>query len=132
MPQFNYVARREGTSWVPVGGGVTGPGLPPSNFPSVFGTGAFQGKLYVAGDFSQVNQMPTNGLAAWTSCTSQCYANCDGSSVAPVLNVSDFICFLNRYGAGDSYANCDGSTVPPVLNVSDFTCFLNRYAAGCP
>src|SRR5262245_26370556 len=22
-----------------------------------------------------------------------CYANCDGSSVAPILNVNDFICF---------------------------------------
>ncbi len=29
------------------------------------------------------------------------------------------------------YANCDGSTTPPVLNVLDFTCFLNRFAAGC-
>ena len=29
------------------------------------------------------------------------------------------------------YANCDASTLTPVLNVNDFTCFLNRYAAGC-
>ena len=49
----------------------------------------------------------------------------------PVLNVSDYACFLNRFFAGDSYANCDGSTTPPVLNVSDFTCFLNTFAAGC-
>jgi hypothetical protein len=61
-----------------------------------------------------------------------CYANCDGSTTPPVLNVNDFTCFLNRYAANDSYANCDGSTVPPVLNVNDFTCFLNRYAQGCP
>jgi len=60
-----------------------------------------------------------------------CYANCDGSTVAPVLNVSDFICFQSKYAAGDSYANCDASTVPPVLNVSDFICFQQRYAAGC-
>ena len=33
--------------------------------------------------------------------------------------------------AGASYANCDASTVAPVLNVLDFTCFLNRFAAGC-
>jgi hypothetical protein len=26
------------------------------------------------------------------------------------------------------YANCDASTLPPVLNISDFTCFLNRFA----
>jgi hypothetical protein len=30
------------------------------------------------------------------------------------------------------YANCDQSTIPPVLNVGDFTCFLQKYAAGCP
>jgi hypothetical protein len=60
-----------------------------------------------------------------------CYANCDGSTVPPVLNVGDFTCFLQRFAAGESYANCDGSTVPPVLNVGDFTCFLQRFAAGC-
>jgi probable HAF family extracellular repeat protein len=61
-----------------------------------------------------------------------CYANCDGSTAAPVLNVADFTCFLQRYAAGESYANCDQSTSAPVLNVADFTCFLQRYAAGCP
>jgi len=72
------------------------------------------------------------GMAAvLTPVAPSCYANCDGSSIPPILNVSDFTCFLNRYSAGDSYANCDGSTVPPVLNVSDFTCFLNAYSAGC-
>ena len=62
---------------------------------------------------------------------STCYANCDSSSAAPVLNVNDFVCFLNRFAAGDPYANCDGSTTPPVLNVADFNCFLNAFAAGC-
>ena len=61
-----------------------------------------------------------------------CYANCDGSTVGPILNVNDFTCFMNRYAGGDPYANCDGSTVVPVLNVNDFTCFMNKYAAGCP
>jgi hypothetical protein len=61
-----------------------------------------------------------------------CYANCDNSTAAPVLNVADFTCFLQRFAAGESYANCDGSTAQPVLNVADFTCFLQRFAAGCP
>jgi YVTN family beta-propeller protein len=61
-----------------------------------------------------------------------CYANCDGSHAAPILNVSDFTCFLQKFAAGDPYANCDGSTAPPVLNVADFTCFLQKFAAGCP
>jgi hypothetical protein len=60
-----------------------------------------------------------------------CYANCDGSTTAPVLNVLDFNCFINRFSAGDSYANCDGSTTEPVLNVLDFNCFINRFSEGC-
>jgi choice-of-anchor B domain-containing protein len=61
-----------------------------------------------------------------------CYANCDGSTAAPILNVADFTCFLTKFAAGDPYANCDGSTVEPVLNVADFSCFLTKFAAGCP
>jgi len=61
-----------------------------------------------------------------------CYANCDLSTTAPILNVLDFACFLNRFASGDPYANCDNSTTPPVLNVQDFACYLNRFAAGCP
>jgi hypothetical protein len=61
-----------------------------------------------------------------------CYPNCDNSSAAPVLNVGDFGCFLNRFAAGDTRANCDGSTAVPVLTVQDFACFLNAFAAGCP
>lgn len=60
-----------------------------------------------------------------------CYANCDGSTTAPVLNVLDFACFLNAFAANDTYANCDHSTSLPVLNVLDFSCFLNGFAAGC-
>jgi photosystem II stability/assembly factor-like uncharacterized protein len=63
---------------------------------------------------------------------SPCYANCDGSTTAPILNVADFTCFLQRFAAGESYANCDESTQPPVLNVADFTCFLQSFATGCP
>jgi hypothetical protein len=61
-----------------------------------------------------------------------CYANCDGSTGAPALNVADFTCFLQKFATGDPYANCDGSTGTPVLNVQDFTCFLQSFAQGCP
>ena len=60
-----------------------------------------------------------------------CYANCDGSTVAPILNVADFTCFLNKFAAGDTYANCDSSSAAPALNVADFICFLNRFGQGC-
>jgi hypothetical protein len=69
-----------------------------------------------------------------------CYANCDQSTVAPVLNVDDFTCFINEFASAQGlphqqqvshYANCDGSTVAPALNVDDFTCFINAFAEGC-
>jgi hypothetical protein len=61
-----------------------------------------------------------------------CYANCDGSTAAPVLNAADFGCFLNAFAARSPYANCDASSAAPTLNVLDFSCFLRRFAAGCP
>lgn len=68
---------------------------------------------------------------ACTPAATPCYPNCDGSTVLPCLNVSDFACFLNSFASGDPYANCDQSTSPPVLNVQDFSCFLNAFASGC-
>ena len=67
------------------------------------------------------------GLYAFSSC----YANCDASTAAPILNVNDFVCFQSRFAAGDPWANCDGSTAPPTLNVNDFVCFQALFAGGC-
>lgn len=70
-----------------------------------------------------------------------CYANCDGSTASPQLNVDDFTCFINAFAGALNlstqeqilhYANCDESTSVPVLNVDDFTCFINAFASGCP
>ena len=71
--------------------------------------------------------MVTGTVAA----ASTCYANCDGSTTPPVLNVLDFACFINLYGTGNPDANCDHSTTPPVLNVLDFACFINAFFSGC-
>jgi hypothetical protein len=65
----------------------------------------------------------------WLTIT--CIANCDGSTAPPILNANDFMCFLNRFSAGDPEADCDLSTAPPILNVNDFACFLNRFVVGC-
>jgi hypothetical protein len=86
-----------------------------------------------AGAYSCLVTGPCNSIASSDAILGvACYANCDASTLPPVLNVNDFTCFLNRYAAADPYANCDGSTLSPVLNVNDFTCFLNKFAAGCP
>ncbi|MFN0131969.1 MAG: GC-type dockerin domain-anchored protein [Phycisphaerales bacterium] len=60
-----------------------------------------------------------------------CRPNCDQSTVAPLLNVNDFLCFINQFAASDPRANCDGSTILPMLNVNDFVCFNNQFGAGC-
>jgi outer membrane protein assembly factor BamB len=74
----------------------------------------------------------TIGAGGLYALGSACYANCDGSTTAPILNVNDLVCFQSRFAAGDPWANCDGSTAPPTLNVNDFVCFLSRFAGGCP
>jgi hypothetical protein len=84
------------------------------------------------------NDSPSNlqGAFEWAEVhlagQATCFANCDGSTSPPILNVNDFTCFLQRFAAADCAANCDGSTSTPVLNVNDFNCFLSRFAAGCP
>ncbi|MBL9032326.1 MAG: hypothetical protein JNM80_11565 [Phycisphaerae bacterium] len=100
-----------------------------------FGTVTFQNTpSYVGGP-------PHVAYPAGAARVVMCYANCDGSATSPRLNVNDFTCFLNAFGAASSlphaqqvvsYANCDQSTTAPALNVNDFTCFLNKFAIGCP
>ena len=74
-------------------------------------------------------QTVIGGFWASTS-VDPCYPNCDNSTVSPILNTNDFICFLNKFAAGNTYANCDNSTVAPILNTNDFICFLNKFASG--
>lgn len=80
------------------------------------------------GDIASVCYRSPPAIGAYEAC----YANCDGSTLPPILNVADLSCFLNRFAAAAPYANCDGSSSPPVLNIVDFSCFINAFAAGCP
>jgi murein tripeptide amidase MpaA len=79
-------------------------------------------------------------VRVWGCAAGSCYANCDGSTTEPVLNIDDFACFINSFALAQalpheqqvtSYANCDGSTVEPALNIDDFACFINAFALGC-
>ncbi len=85
----------------------------------------------IANDYAPGDVGTIRSLSVCLSTTPRCYANCDGGTTLPCVNVLDFGCFLNKFAAGDPSANCDGSTTPPVLNVLDFGCFLNQFAAGC-
>jgi hypothetical protein len=118
----SYIARWNGTNWSALGNGI--------QFSGVNALAAGNDALYAGGAFVLAGGSPS---AYWARYGCQaCYPNCDASTASPVLNVADFVCFLNRYAASDPYANCDGSTMAPVLNVADFICFMGAYAAGCP
>jgi hypothetical protein len=90
---------------------------------------------FVALSYGGTVNFNTGGEGAVTATTIEgtlaCHANCDRSTVVPILNVNDFQCFLNAFATGDPLANCDSSSVPPALNINDFQCFLNAFAAGC-
>jgi hypothetical protein len=90
-----------------------------------------QGHYSIPGELVEGGQLLAVYIPATIPAGFACYANCDGSTVAPVLNVNDFICFQQLYAAGSSRANCDNSTVAPVLNVNDFICFQQVFASGC-
>ncbi len=113
-----------GHSWTPLQVGNTVYALAPFQAPGT------RPAMYFGGGMGTVDAAPTSFIADYTPCS--CYANCDASTSAPLLNVNDFICFLNLFAAASPAANCDGSTTPPALNVADFNCFLNAFAAGCP
>jgi hypothetical protein len=105
------------------------------------------GAAYAVTSWENTTAIPTNPeyrIAFTGTCfvqtTPACYANCDGSTTPPILNVEDFSCFINEFAAAQAlppaqqlthYANCDQSTTAPVLNVEDFSCFINKFAQGC-
>ena len=126
------------TQFAPQAGATVFYHNPLNGYEAVVGRGYGSGRVLNFATTNGPSQLADTNFArlfanAFTWSTGgSCYANCDGSTTAPVLNVLDFSCFLNRFASGAAYANCDGSTTTPVLNVLDFSCFLNRFAAGCP
>lgn len=76
------------------------------------------------GAFDNIN-IAQGGLPSPPTCSTPCYANCDGTGG---LTANDFVCFLTAYNNGASYANCDGVG---GLTANDFVCFLTAYNNGC-
>jgi large repetitive protein len=62
-----------------------------------------------------------------------CYADCDKSTGAGVLDVFDFLCFQDSFVNGEPFAcDCDTSTGVGVCDFFDFLCFQRAFASGCP
>jgi hypothetical protein len=54
-----------------------------------------------------------------------CYADFTGDGV---LDLFDFLEFVNQFNAGDANADCDGQG---GLDLFDFLCYTNEFNAGC-
>ena len=61
-----------------------------------------------------------------------CYADCE-DLVPGVLDIFDFLCFQDRFVAGDPVAcGCDVSTGVTACDIFDFLCFQDAFVSGCP
>ena len=126
-PDIDYLAVLDGDTWVPLAGGVGGSAIPPSNFPSVFGLGLYEGNLVVGGNFTQVGPdgLAAAGLAMYTTCAGGCAADINGDGV---LNVLDFVAFQLAWQAQEAIADCDDNGTYDIL---DFVCYQQLFVAGC-
>ena len=62
-----------------------------------------------------------------------CYVDCDPGGGINVLDLLDFICWVNSFIRGEPYAcDCDTSTGSGVCDIIDFLCFQNAFTMGCP
>jgi trimeric autotransporter adhesin len=121
VPVLVDLARWDGVAWHPVDTSITGG--------SIHTLQSYNNQLWLGGSFTSLGGQYVPNIARLYC---DCYANCDGSTIAPVLTPNDFQCFLNQFAAGHAYANCDGSAGTPSLTPNDFQCYLNRFASGCP
>lgn len=74
-----------------------------------------------------------NFTIATLGCPASCYADCDTSSGAGVLDIFDFLCFQDSFTQSEPYAcDCDTSSGTGVCDIFDFLCFQDAFVNGCP
>jgi hypothetical protein len=123
----------DGSRWLPYLDGVSGPRF--SGVAALLeGSIANNRSIFVGGRFNAVGpDVPVSNIAMWETCIPNCYADCDHSTGASVLDIFDFLCFQNAFVNADPYAcDCDTTTGPLVCDILDFLCFQNAFVAGCP
>jgi Skp family chaperone for outer membrane proteins len=59
----------------------------------------------------------------------ECYADFDQSSGVSVLDVYDYLAFMNSYIAQESRSDCDSNG---IFDASDIACYFASFDAGCP
>ena len=124
------IARWDGRGWRPVGEGLA-PRFTGGSHPQSRALAVYDGELIVGGEFHEVEGKVSAHWARW-GCVS-CYADCDDSTGAGVLDLFDYLCFQNAFIAADPYAcDCDTATGPGVCDILDFICFQQAFIGGCP
>jgi hypothetical protein len=129
QPGINYFARLVGDEWITAFGGVTGPGISPGGFPSVFGLFTWGDRLVVGGSFVEIGDPahdggPARGVAILNGCPG-CAADFNADGVA---NSQDFFDFLEAFFAGLDPADFNGDD---AINSQDFFDFLTAFFKGC-
>jgi hypothetical protein len=113
----NSIASWNGTTFTPLGGGLTGP------LPWVFSLATFDAgsgpALWAGGVFNTAGGMPSASVARWGVASSDW--NHDG-----LRNSQDFFDFLTSFFAGSADFNGSG-----ITNSQDFFDFLTAFFAGC-
>jgi choice-of-anchor B domain-containing protein len=142
---FTQVSANNGTNWTtvssvsPVTGGWERTSFRIADY--ITPTSQVRIRFSISNGDSSTTEAGIDDFVLTAPVCAPCYANCDGSTAQPILNIDDFTCFINEFALAGSlpheaqishYANCDGSVIEPVLNVDDFTCFINSFALGCP
>jgi len=83
-------------------------------------------------DISSGYSMDLNGNGVPDECET-CYADCDQSTGAEVLDVFDFLCFQDAFLSNDPWAcGCDTMSGAGVCDVFDYLCFVDSFMNGCP
>jgi len=123
QPDIKYLAKLVNGQWVTYRGGIEVPNGPP--WPSIFGMATIGDSLWIGGDYKEIDGQTASGIVRLVACESDCYAdfNADG-----VLDLFDFLAFVNAFNAGQPAADCDGDQ---GLTLFDFLCFVNAFNAGC-
>jgi hypothetical protein len=123
-PAARDLARWRGGVWTAVGGGV-GQWVHALAVYDDDGPGPVRPALYVGGDLMTAGGISSDHIARWGPPPAPCPPDCDQSGV---LDLFDFLCFVNLFNAGDPGADCDGSG---GLDLFDFLCFTNQFNQAC-
>ncbi|MDX2146808.1 MAG: GC-type dockerin domain-anchored protein [Planctomycetota bacterium] len=127
QPGIAYVYRLENGVWQTVAGGFASqPGVPPSSFASVFGMGVLDDRLYIGGNFVQLNQggLGARGLVARVGCP-PCAADFNRDGQADLF---DYLDFVAAFAAEEPRADFNASG---QVDLFDYLDFAAAFASGC-